>query len=287
MGTTLADVLDVLEVTDAGRTGGERCFTGWSPPASPPRVFGGQLVAQALAAAGRTVPGNVPPHSLHAQFLDAGDPAEPLTYRVVSLRDGGRAVRGVLVEQGGRDLCHVVASFAPPHPGPERQPPAPARIEPPADPVPPGASEETRRWMRGLREVIPLDVRFAELPPRDAVARGATGPARQRVLVRSADPLPDASLVHACALAYASDLLLLSTALAPHGLLMGAVGVRAVSLDHAVWFHAPVRADDWLYHELGSDWAGDGRALCRGRIHDGAGRLAATVMQEGTVRLLR
>jgi acyl-CoA thioesterase II len=238
VGTTLAEVLDVA---DAGRTGGDRCFTGRSPQSSPPRVFGGQLVAQALAAAGRTVPAELLPHSVHAHFLDAGDPAEPLTYRVESLREGaGRTVRRVSAHQAGRTLCSVVASFARPRPGP-RHPVPVTPVVPPVDAVPQGATAQTRRWVAALGDILPLEIRFPVLPPRDAVERGGTGPGRQRVLVRAADPLPADPLVHACALAYASDLLLLSTALAPHGLLMGSPAVRAVSLDHAVWFHGRVR----------------------------------------------
>jgi acyl-CoA thioesterase-2 len=279
---TLAELLDLTQ------TGGDT-FRGRSSSSSPPRVFGGQLVAQALAAAGRTVAPERVPHSLHAHFLHPGDPGTPIDYQVDDVRDGrAQAVRRVVAEQDGRSLCTLVASFAQPTHGPAHQVPAALPVE--LDRVPSAqtsladADERTRAWFAGVRSALPLDVRFVDSPARDAVLRGERPEPRQRILVRSAAPLPADPLLHACALAYASDLFLLSTALLPHGLLIGTAGVLAVSLDHAVWFHAPLRADEWVQHEMDSEWAGEGRALCRGRMRDGQGRLVASVMQEGLVR---
>jgi acyl-CoA thioesterase-2 len=229
------------------------------------------------------------PHSLHAHFLHPGDPAAPLDYRVDDVRDGrAQAVRRVVALQEGRELCTLVASFAQPQPGPAHQvPPAvPAEYDrvPPAETSLADADERTRAWFASVRSALPLDVRFADPPARDAVLRGERPEPRQRILVRSASALPADPLLHACVLAYASDLFLLSTALLPHGLLIGAADVHAVSVDHAVWFHGPVPADEWVQHEMDSEWAGEGRALCRGRMRDGQGRLVASVMQEGLVR---
>jgi acyl-CoA thioesterase-2 len=117
-----------------------------------------------------------------------------------------------------------------------------------------------------------------------AVGRGERPPPRQRFLVRSSSTLPDDPLLHVCAAAYVSDLFLLSTALAPHGLLMGSPAVSAASLDHALWFHTPFRADTWLLYEMEGTWAGRGRALCRGHLFDADGVLLASVVQEGLVR---
>ena len=285
MGTTLADVLSLDQ--EDGRT-----FRGHSPVPSPPRVFGGQLVAQALAAAGRTVPAGRRPHSLHAHFLRPGDTALPLTYEVDDVHDGGAlTLRHVVAVQGDRSLFRLMASFGEPRPGPAHELPSPVprafEAVPAAEAGLAGAEPSTRRWAAGLRAVIPLDLRFPALPPRNAVVRGERPAPRQRILVRAADPLPDDPLLHACAIAYASDLLLLSTAMLPHGLVMGDPGVHAVSLGHSVWFHAAARADDWLDDEMESEWAGDGRALCHGRLRDAQGRLVATVAQEGSLRTAR
>ena len=105
--------------------------------------------------------------------------------------------------------------------------------------------------------------------------------------IRSGQPLPDDPLLHACAVTYLSDLFLLSSALPPHGMIIGAPSIALASLDHAVWFHAPFRADDWLLYEQESSWAGAGRALCQGQLFDTAGVLVASVMQEGLVRSVR
>jgi acyl-CoA thioesterase-2 len=133
--------------------------------------------------------------------------------------------------------------------------------------------------------MFPLDLRFVDEPVRAQVLRGERPPPHQRIYLRSKEPLGDDPLVHVCALAYASDVFLLSTALPPHGLVMGGpANVQGSSLDHAMWFHARFRADDWLLYEMESTWAGDGRALCRGHVFDSSKRLVATVMQEGLLR---
>ncbi|MBW0102617.1 acyl-CoA thioesterase II [Pseudonocardia sp. KRD291] len=291
MGTTLAELLDLART-------GPRAFRARSPQPSTPQVFGGQFVAQALVAAGRDVPSDQGPHSLHAHFLEPGDPASVLDLMVEPVRGGvGRTVRRVSVRQHGRELVTVLASFAGVRPGlgHEAVEPGTSRLAhrgaPSRGVSAPDlrgglaeASEETLSWVAALRAVLPLEVAFPEPPPRDAVVRGERPPPHQRVLVRAADPLPADPLVHAAALAYASDLLLLSTALLPHGMVMGDPRARAVSLDHTLWFHRAPRADDWLDHAMESEWAGDGRAVCHGRMRDPAGRLLATVAQEGTLR---
>lgn len=293
MGTTLAELLDLART-------GPRAFRAGSPQSSTPHVFGGQLVAQALVAAGRDVAPDQGPHSLHAHFLEPGDPAVPLDLTVEPVRRGaGRTVRRVSVRQQHRELVTVLASFSSVRPGPGHEAvelgtsrlahrSAPSRDASGPDLRRDGlaeASDETLSWVAELRAVLPLEVAFPEPPPRDAVIRGERPPPRQRVLVRAASPLPADPLAHAAALAYASDLLLLSTALLPHGMVMGDPRARAVSLDHALWFHRAARADDWLDHAMESEWAGDGRAVCHGRMRDPAGRLLATVAQEGTLRL--
>jgi acyl-CoA thioesterase-2 len=148
-----------------------------------------------------------------------------------------------------------------------------------ADPYP-----QTRAGWWVAREIFPLSLRFGPAPVRALVVRGERPPPRQRIYLRSSAPLGDDPFVHVCAAAYASDVFLLSTALPPHGLLMGGTQIQASSLDHAMWFHAPFRADEWLLYDMESTWAGDGRALCRGHMFAAGGRLVATVVQEGLLR---
>ncbi|WP_409330051.1 acyl-CoA thioesterase [Trujillonella humicola] len=281
---TLREVLDLEDTADGAFVSRVHRPSG--------QLFGGQVAAQALAAAGRTVAPDRGVHSLHAYFLTFGDPAVPIRYRVDETRDGGAfSTRRVVAEQGAEVLFVLAASFARRVDGPAHQGPTPGPVNPDAAPdgedLLPAGDEDSREWFARLRTLFPLDVRFPDEPVRARVLRGERPEPRQRVLVRAADPLGDDPLVHACALVYLSDLFLLSTALPPHGIAMGRPGMRIVSLDHAVWFHAPVRADDWLHYAMESPWAGDGRALSRGQLFDTGGRLLASVAQEGTLRAAR
>ncbi|WP_375335653.1 hypothetical protein [Blastococcus sp. TML/C7B] len=143
-----------------------------------------------------------------------------------------------------------------------------------------------RSWFGDLFRRHPFELRFDGELPRVAAARGEAAPPHQRFWLRAPGALPDEPLVHAAALAYASDMLLLSTSLAPHARAVGAPDVAAASLDHAVWFHRPTRVDDWHCYEQESSWAAGGRSLMHGRVFDRSGRLVMTVAQEGMVRAL-
>ncbi|MDB6002901.1 MAG: Acyl-CoA thioesterase [Rhizobacter sp.] len=281
---TLSEVLDLEEC-------GEGTFLSRSHrPAG--RLFGGQVAAQALVAAGRTVPAGRPVHSMHAYFLRLGDPDAPILFRVDDTRDGGSfATRRVVAEQGDETLFVLAASFARPFDGPAHQLLAPGPVDPaevlPVEVLLADADEASRSWFARIVDLFPLEVRFLDEPVRTRVVRGERPEPRQQVLVRVATPLRDDPLEHAGALVYLSDLFLLSTALPPHGITMGSPDMQVVSLDHAAWFHAPVRADDWLRYEMEGTWAGQGRALSRGQLFDRAGRLMATVAQEGTLRAAR
>ncbi|TQS44746.1 acyl-CoA thioesterase [Cryptosporangium phraense] len=257
---------------------------------SGPRIFGGQLVGQALAAAARTVAAERPPHSLHGHFLHAGTPDEPIEYRVTSLRDGrAQSVRQVLAVQDD-PLFLLTASFAVRPSGGvlEHQVPQAPPIDPDAVPT----LEETfaasepgfREWFTGHILPKPIDFRFVERPARDYVLTGDAGPLGQELLVRVRDDLADDPATHASGLAYFSDMFLLSSALHPHRAMIGKPGLRVASLDHAVWFHGEARTDEWLRYRMTSDWAGEGRGLCRGEIFDARGRLIATVVQEGLIK---
>ncbi|MCU1616265.1 MAG: Acyl-CoA thioesterase [Frankiales bacterium] len=268
---------------------GEHVFRGRSRQPATTRVFGGQVAAQALVAAGRTVRDAHPVHSLHGYFLRPGNPAEPIDYLVEEVRDGrSLATRRVTAVQGDEEVFMSAASFHRLEEGVAHQLPVAepfaAEDVPPAERVMELADDATRTWLTAIQDLFPLDVRFLDEPIRAAVVRGERPAPRQRFLVRSSSSLPDDPLVHVCAAAYVSDLFLLSTALAPHGLLMGHPAVSAASLDHALWFHTPFRADEWLLYEMEGIWAGHGRALCRGHLFDARGNLLASVVQEGRVR---
>jgi acyl-CoA thioesterase-2 len=253
------------------------------------RVFGGEVAAQALVAAGSTVTGNRAVHSLHAYFLRPGDSSLPVIYRVERVRDGGSyTTRRVTAQQRGEVTFTLSASFAATEDGFAHQ--LPVLTSPPPEELPTpevamaDVDELSREWFSGLTTRHPFDMRFHGELPRVATSRGERVQPRQRFWFRSRERLSDEQLVHSCAVTYASDILLLSSSVALHGTMFGAPDIAFASLDHAVWFHGPFRADEWIYYDQESSWAGGGRAICQGRMFDPGGRLVATVMQEGMVR---
>ena len=278
---SLLDLLDLEQIEN-------NIFRGRSPEDRQQRVFGGQVAGQALVAAGRTVPVNRPVHSLHAYFIRPGDPLVPLVYTVDRVRDGRSfTTRRVLAVQHGETIFSLSASFQVPEDGPAYQ-------EPMLDAPGPGESaaagpvtSAAQAWYDEFLRRFPVEVRFPEAdgPAWLTIMRGEKGPPRQRFWVRSRQPLPDDPLVHVSAVTYVSDLFLISSAMPPHGLATGGRSVSAASLDHAVWFHAPFRFDDWLFYDQSSTWAAGARALCRGLLFDRSGRLVASVMQEGMIRV--
>jgi len=266
-------------------------FRGRSRPVAETRVFGGEVAAQALTAAARTVTDpDRTVHSLHAYFLRPGDPGRPILYQVDPIRDGRSfTTRRVVGIQRGEPIFTLSASFQVHEAGLAHQVPALAEPDPDALPTATDAvrdaDEVTAAWLKGVHRTFPLELRFPDGLPRVATARGEARPPRQVVWMRSTEPLRDDPALHACAATYFSDLLLLPTALLPHRVLLGDPRLQIASLDHAVWFHAPFRADDWLCYEQEGPWAGGGRALCRGSLFDRHGTLVATVMQEGLIRV--
>ncbi len=261
-------------------------FRGVSPDEAQQRVFGGQVAAQALVAAGRTVDPERHVNSLHAYFLRPGDPDVPIIYEVDRIRDGRSfTTRRVVAIQHGHAIFNLAASFqivedGPDHamempdvPGPEELPTFRERIEPYLDRF--GA--ETVEWM--VRE-RPIDSRAVDDP--HWLEPTPRAPA-QDVWIRTNGRLADDPLLHACVVAYASDLSLLDTATLPHAI--GYTGrYQMASLDHAMWFHRPFRADEWLlYHQI-SPSASGARGLALGHVFRRDGTLAITVMQEGLIR---
>ena len=264
-------------------------FRGRQPATSLQRVFGGQVLGQALFAAARTVGSRAgeparPVHSLHAYFLLPGDPAVPIVYDVEPLRDGGSfSSRRVAARQHGRKIFYLTASFQAPEPGPEHADPAPA-VPPPGE-CPTLA--EAMADSRGRAAARAMAEEFAALEVRHAgqVADGrSVHAAVARVWMRAQGPLAGDDVLHRAVLAYMSDLTLLFASLVPHGPDLAGGRVQLASLDHAMWFHRPFRADEWLLYDQISPSASGARGLSIGRIFDAAGRLVATAVQEGLVR---
>ena len=257
-------------------------FRGISPPHSPTRVFGGQVAGQALVAAGRTVQPERAVHSLHSYFLRPGDPRVPIVFDVERVRDGRSfTTRRVRAVQHGEVIFTLGASFQLPQRGVEHAEPPPSGVPAPED------LPDLGEWLRGERTFLsgvprPLDLRFVEAPLWTS-RRGPATDEPQRVWMRADGTLPHDPMLHVCLLTYASDLTLLASVLAPHPLPMSQVAMA--SLDHAMWFHHPFRADEWLLYECRSPSASGSRGLATGRFFTRDGRLVVTAVQEGMVRV--
>jgi acyl-CoA thioesterase-2 len=288
MPATVADLLGLLDLTAAGT---DR-FVGRQPATSLQRVFGGQVAAQALTAATATVPereaGSTPiVHSLHGYFLRPGQTSKPITYDVERLRDGRAfATRRVQASQDEVPIFASIVSFHAPEPGFEHADAMPD-VAPAADCPTLGdilAGVSGRDPTAFLAEWDALEVRYAgDNRPGGGLAPDAH-PARARLWIRTAGALPADPAVHASVLTYASDLTLLGAALVPHGTYIGAPGLLVASIDHAMWFHRPVRADEWMLYDQISPSAGTGLGFVTGRLFAADGALIASVAQEGLLR---
>ena len=278
----LDDLIDLLDLEAIE----VNIFRGLSPQEERQRVFGGQVAGQALVAAGRTVDtGRV--HSLHAYFLRPGDPNVPILYDVDRIRDGRSfATRRVVAIQHGRAIFNLSASFhvdergfehqmaMPDVPDPESLPTFAERMAPFAD--------KMGDWYHRPR---PIDQRHISDPRRARRAKGdGPGPPHQKVWMRADGTLPDDPMLHACVVAYASDMTLLDSIVMPHQDIWDDHGLMMASLDHAMWFHRPIRADEWFLYDQTSPSANGARGLAEGHIFTTDGRLAVTVVQEGLVR---
>jgi acyl-CoA thioesterase II len=282
-GQAAVDLL--LETLDLENLG-DNVFLGSSPPVGPQRIYGGQVAGQALVAAGRTVDPSRTVHSLHGYFVRGGDPAEPITYTVENVRDGRSfSVRRSVAVQHGKPIFFMSASFQRSEQGLDHQIEVPPDVPPP-DEVPTMGERLARFPERaGIWGVIPrpIDVRYIGEP-------GWTRPgerpadASQQVWIRIDGKLPDDPLVHACALTFASDMTLLDAVLSTHGEVWGPGGYIGASLDHALWFHRPFRADEWLLYDCTSPSASGARGLANGRLYTADGRLVASAVQEGLLR---
>ena len=264
-------------------------FRGRSPDVAVQRVFGGQVAGQALVAAGRTVPADRIVHSLHSYFIRPGDPAVPIIYNVDRVRDGRSfTTRRVVAVQHGKAIFSLAASFQLPQDGVSHQSPSP---ESPGPLSLPAAQERNN----GNEEQLPLfhripwpfDVRYVDKPSWEQRSHGPREFGEYRIWMKATGSLPDDPLLHACALTFASDLTLLDSVLVRQGLAGVQDPIQMASLDHAVWFHRPFRADEWLLYSQESPSASGSRGLSMGRIFDAEGVHVASVMQEGMIRLAR
>jgi acyl-CoA thioesterase II len=284
MPSAIQDLLAILDLEPLE----VNLFRGRSPQVGWQRVFGGQVIGQALVAACRTVDvAGRPPHSLHAYFLLAGDPKVPIIYEVDRIRDGKSfTTRRVVAIQHGEAIFTMAVSFHRDEPGMSHQAEMPAVPRPEELPneseikarVLPLMPDPVRRYYERER---PIEWRPVELD-RYLGKRIADG--RFHVWIRATGRLPDEPAIHQCVLAYASDMLLLDSALIPHGRTVFEKALMAASLDHALWFHRAFRADEWLLYAHDSPNLSGSRGLSRGLIFARDGTLVASVAQEGLLR---
>ncbi len=284
MNPVLADLIDLLrlEAVDENR------FLGKSHDIGTPQVFGGQVLGQALAAAVQTVSPDRLAHSLHAYFLRRGDVHTPIEYEVDRARDGASfSNRRIVALQKGRAIFNMAVSFQKVEQGIEHQ------ADMPDVPGPEGLTdkyalepellaemnEKLRIYMQRKR---PFEVRPVQEP--QLVNPKKLEPVKQ-VWIRAKDKLPDDPALHQVLFAYVSDYELLGTATLPHGISFTNVGIQMASLDHAVWFHHPVRMDEWQLFSFDSPVSSGSRGLARGTVFTQDGRLVASSTQEGLIRI--
>ncbi len=278
----VAELVNLLDVEELDVD----LYRGHRQPGGVGRVFGGQVIAQGLQAAQRSVEDKIA-HSLHAYFMRPGDENFPITYRVVRDFDGGSfATRRVIAMQRGTPILSMTASFQREEGGLHHQDAMP-------DVPPPEALKSEQELRRERIDLIPERMRPFMLRRRPIEVRPCTPrdwiePIQQEPVwncwFRALDRLPDDPAVHRAVLAYASDMALLATAMLPHAVSWNTKGMQTASLDHAVWLHEPLRADDWLLYATDSPWSGHARGFNRGRIYTRDGRLVASTAQEGLIR---
>jgi acyl-CoA thioesterase-2 len=287
MSPALKELLDILDLEQLEHN----LYRGRSPSTSWQRVFGGQVVGQALVAAQRTVEPERHVHSLHSYFMRPGDSAVPIVYEVERLRDGGSfTTRRVTAIQHGAAIFSLEASFQAEEGGLDHQMPAPLGVPHPdtlmngseviaafGDRVP----ENIRRYWERERPIEMKPVILEHYTSREKL------PPMQQIWIRVTGPVPDDRAMQSVMLAYLSDLTLLDTSTFAHGRVLFDPDIQAASLDHAMWFHRPHRLDGWLLYSQDSPSASGARGFTRGQIYAENGTLVASVAQEGLIRLRR
>ena len=286
MSDALGQLLELLDLEQIE----VNIFRGRSPDESRQRVFGGQVAGQALVAAGRTVPADRPVHSLHAYFIRPGDPSVPLVYTVDRVRDGRSfTTRRVSAIQHGKTIFTLSASFHHLEPGLEHSvampdAPPPEQVEPTAARLERAVGPLNERQQRMVRD-NPIELRFPGPMTVEAQQDPSLRSRQHLVWMRVNGELPDDPLLHVCLMTYASDMTLLDSVLLQHGVSWAQQGTTGASLDHAMWFHRPFRADRWLLSALESPIATGARGLARGQVFTADGELVVSLMQEGLIRI--
>ena len=281
MNPVLAEILRLLDVERI-----ERNLYRGPNDANSPHVFGGQVMAQAIAAASRTVEPDRALHSLHAYFLRPGDWNRPVLYDVDPIRDGKSfSTRRIMAIQHGRPILNMSTSWQTPEAGLEHA------VEPPDVPGPEGLVSDRERFAEIAKtrpEVKRFAFRFDAIDCRQVEGWLMTDPEQhppvKHTWVKTVDPLPDETETHLGLLAYVSDMDFMSTSMLPHGVAPASGQIRGASLDHALWIHRPFRIDDWLLFAKESPSAFGARGFVRGAFYDRAGRLVASAMQECLIR---
>ncbi|MBH0053856.1 MULTISPECIES: acyl-CoA thioesterase II [unclassified Salinibacterium] len=285
MSDPMAGLLTALDLTDTGARTSEDIFTGPSQWMPQGRVFGGQVLAQALVAAQRTLAEDRVVHSMHGYFLRPGDVNLPITFSVDRIHDGRSfSTRRTQAYQDGVPILSAIASFQDDDEGLDHQ------IDMPADLPDPESLPTTAESLASVDHPVarywssqrPFDMRYVTSPIFMSVDGGNVP--HQAVWLKSVGPMPDDMNLHRAALAYASDYSILESIMRRHDLAWVTPGIKVASLDHAMWWHREARVDEWLLYVQESPNAIGGRGLSLGRIYDRAGRLIASVAQEGMVR---
>lgn len=286
MNPNVETLLSTLNITNEGTLDGEDRFRGTSEYMPNGRVYGGQVMAQALIAASRTVQVARPVHSLHGYFLRPGDANQDITFSVDTIHDGRSfSTRRTQAYQNGVPILSMIASFQDEDPGLEHQ------IDMPADIPGPDELPAAKELLGAVDHPVaqhwanqrPFDLRHVESPIYFEVKGEKV--AHQAVWMRCLDRLPDDELIHQAALTYVSDYTILEPIYRRHGVPWVTPGLKAASLDHAMWFHRFGRADEWMLYIQESPSAQGGRGLSLGRIYSHDGILLASVAQEGMVRI--
>lgn len=277
----IIEILDLEEIE-------QNHYLATSPNEGWQRVYGGQVIGQALVAASRTVDDDRQAHSLHGYFLRAGDKEKPILYKVDRIRDGKSfATRRVMAVQHGQAIFTMSISFQVIEDGLSHQFPMP-EVPVPEALLSDGEvrAEQAKNWPEEFQETFEGSsaIELRPVEPLDILNPQKTEPI-QRCWMRCGEKLPDDPRLHQCVLAYLSDWSLLDTATRPHGISFLQDNIQVASLDHAMWFHRPFRADEWLLYDQDSPSASGARGFNRGLIYNQAGELVASTTQEGLMRV--
>jgi acyl-CoA thioesterase II len=283
MSYDIADLLNLLDLEPIEFN----IYRGRNRDIGSGRVFGGQVMAQALVAAQRTVDDDRLAHSLHGYFILPGDLGSPIVYFVDRLRDGRSfTTRRVTAIQHGHAVFNMSVSFHRAEEGLEHQAampavPSPDRLESELDRIRAGAHRIPEPLRSVLTQDRPVDFRPVDIDPFDESPRDP----ERTMWLRAVGSMPDDPLSHQAVLAYASDYGLLATAVQPHGMSIRHARLQAATLDHAIWFHRPFRVDDWLLYAMDSPAAAGARGFARGSVFTADGKLVASIAQEGLIRV--